>query len=426
MTLSHSSAWQRALFDAPIVDVHEHHIPSVFLSDQVNLLTLFQQSYAGWTIERPYPLPSEKREEAPMEPGLPTVDWKALSPYLEDRGSNHFVRNLVSGIVSIHGEADWKNITSHNWETINARILQSRTRPNFQTETLKGEGVQRIITDDYTHPLLNAQEALGSHYQSVMRINAFALGWHPDARDHNGNSAANLLKQEGLAPDTFDAYLEALSILARRMEPRGQVAFKNALAYDRTLAFGPPNAKLARRAWGNPHPTEEERLAFGDYVVDHFCKLAAELDIPVQTHLGTAIVRGSHPMHIAGLIERHPRTRFLLMHLAYPWSRDLLGMAFVYRNIWIDLTWSWLLSPSHFKMALHEAIEILPDEGRMMLGGDNWHVEESCGTLQTFRRLLIETLEEKIASGYFSERDATRLGHRILHSNAQQFFKLKE
>ena len=52
-------------------------------------------------------------------------------------------------------------------------------------------------------------------------------------------------------------------------------------------------------------------------------------------HLGTALIRSSHPMHVAGLIERHPSTRFLLMPLAYPWSRDLLGMAFVYRNIWM-------------------------------------------------------------------------------------------
>ena len=95
-------------------------------------------------------------------------------------------------------------------------------------------------------------------------------------------------------------------------------------------------------------------------------------------HLGTGLIRGSHPLGVAGLVERHPRTRFLLMHLAYPWSRDLLGMAFVYRNIWLDLTWSFLLSPSHFKLALHEAIEVLPNESRMMLGGDNWHVDIVC------------------------------------------------
>ena len=117
-------------------------------------------------------------------------------------------------------------------------------------------------------------------------------------------------------------------------------------------------------------------------------------------HLGTALIRSSHPMHVAGLTERHPSTRFLLMPLAYPWSRDLLGMAFVYRNIWIDLTWSWLLSPSHFKLALHEAIEIWPDEGRIILGGDNWHVEETVGTMQSFRSLLIEVLDEKVSNGY--------------------------
>lgn len=425
MTPPPSPAWQRALFEAPLLDVHEHHIPSVFLSDQVHLLTLFQQSYAGWTVERPYPLPSENREEPPMESALTPVDWSALTPYLEERRSNHFVRNLVSGILHVHGDPDWTDIDRDNWEALNDRILQSRKQPGFQTNTLKQAGVERVITDDYTNPLLVAKDALGESYQSVMRINAFACGWHPEARDHNGNSAAKLLKQAGMEPDTFEEYIEALTVLARQMESRGQVAFKNALAYDRTIAFEAPNAQLAKQAWGKTNPKEAERLAFGDYVVDHICKLAAEMNIPVQTHLGTGIIRDSHPMNIAGLIERHPRTRFLLMHLAYPWSRDLLGLAFVYRNIWIDLTWSWLLSPTHFKSAFHEAIEILSDEGRMMLGGDNWHVEETCGTLRTFRRLMIETFEEKISSGYFTEKEALRLGNRILHSNARQFFKLK-
>ena len=127
---------------------------------------------------------------------------------------------------------------------------------------------------------------------------------------------------------------------------------------------------------------------------------------------------------MAGLIERHPRTRFLLMHLAYPWSRDLLGMAFVYRNIWLDLTWSFLLSPSHFKLALHEAIEVLPNESKMMLGGDNWHVEETYGALRTARRLIAEVLAEKVAAGYFPRATAEWLARRILHENATAFFQL--
>jgi predicted TIM-barrel fold metal-dependent hydrolase len=168
----------------------------------------------------------------------------------------------------------------------------------------------------------------------------------------------------------------------------------------------------------------EERKAFGDFVVDHLCGLAAKHDIPVQMHLGTAIIRGSHPLNAAGLIERHPRTRFLLMHLAFPWSRDLLGMAFVYRNIWIDLTWSWLLGPSHFKQALHEAIETLPDESRMMLGGDNWHVEETYGAMKLARKLIGEVLEEKVTANYLRAVDVERIAHKIFRTNGVEFFKL--
>jgi predicted TIM-barrel fold metal-dependent hydrolase len=139
-------------------------------------------------------------------------------------------------------------------------------------------------------------------------------------------------------------------------------------------------------------------------------------------HLGTALIRGSHPMFAAGLVERHPGTRFLLMHLGYPWSRDLLGMAFVYRNIWLDLTWSFLLSPSHFKLALHEAIEILPDESRLMLGGDAWHVEESYGALALGRRLIGEVLHERMKARFLNEEGSRRLARRILHENARAFF----
>src|SRR5207247_8241978 len=78
-----------------IVDVHEHHIPEILLNPQVNLLQLFQQSYAGWTQARPYPLPSETRASDPMLAGTGPTTWETLAPFLEKSGSNSFVRNLV-------------------------------------------------------------------------------------------------------------------------------------------------------------------------------------------------------------------------------------------------------------------------------------------------------------------------------------------
>lgn len=406
-----------------IVDVHEHHIPEVYLQRDVNLLQLFQQSYAGWAQARPYPLPSETREGDPMLAGVPATTWEALQPFLERSGSNSFVRNLVRAITELHGAAPGE-ITRANWEALDASVRAKHQQVGWCAEIMRRAKIEHVITDPYSDPLLDARAAFGANYGSVMRINSLACGWHPEAVDHNGNSGRKLLQRVGLAADSFDDYLAALAKLVDGLAARGQVALKNALAYDRDIVFDAPDEKLARQAWGKSAPSPSERKAFSDFIVDYLCRLAGERDVPVQMHLGTAIIRGSHPLHAAGLVEQHPRTRFLLMHLAYPWSRDLLAMAFVYRNIWIDLTWSLLLSPSHFKLALHEAIEILPDESRMMIGGDNWHVEETYGTMQLARRLIGDVLEEKVASGYFRAEAAQRLAVKILNANARAFFKL--
>ena len=85
-----------------IVDVHEHHIPEIILQREVNLLQLFQQSYAGWTQARPYALPSERRDMDPMLAGTGATSWEGLRPYVEGSGSNSFVRNLVGAICELH------------------------------------------------------------------------------------------------------------------------------------------------------------------------------------------------------------------------------------------------------------------------------------------------------------------------------------
>src|SRR3989442_14963905 len=100
--------------NTPIMDVHEHHIPEILLSPEVNLLQLFQQSYAGWTQARPYTLPSERRDTDPMLAATGQTTWESLAPFLENSGSNSFVRNLVRAITELYGNGE-REITRDNW-----------------------------------------------------------------------------------------------------------------------------------------------------------------------------------------------------------------------------------------------------------------------------------------------------------------------
>jgi len=409
------------VMDIPVFDVHEHHMPDVLGNRDVGLLALLWQSYAGWTQARPYPLPSEEPFEDPMFTDDGKGSWEDITKFVEHSGSSSFTRNMVQSLTDLYDLGE-DGITPQNWEKLDAEIRRRHSDDAWYSEVLDRAGINRIITDPFNDPMMDAREALGERYCSVLRINALAFGWHPESLDHNGNSAHQFARYIGHNLHTFDDYLAMLEALMDTLSRRHQVGLKNALAYDRSVNFDDVDERLARQAWGQRNPTADQRKAFGDVVVDRLCSLAGERNVPVQMHLGSALIRGSHPLNAAGLIERHPNTRFLLMHLAYPWSRDLLGLAFVYRNIWLDLTWSALLSPTYFKQALHEAIEVLPDESRLMIGGDNWHVEETYGAIQLMRRLIGEVLQEKVDTGYFKPSDARRLASKILIKNAVQFF----
>lgn len=409
------------VLDLPVFDVHEHHMPEILGNRDVGLIELFWQSYGGWTQARPYPLPSEAHFEDPMFASTGGGGWEDIAKFVEHSGSNACVRNLIRALTELY-DLDEDGITPENWHRLDAEIRRRHQDDAWRREVLDRARIDRIITDPFNAPLLDAHEALGERYRCVLRINALAFGWHPESLDHNGNGAHRFAVEIGHRLDSFDDYLDMLEVLIDTLAERHQVGLKNALAYDRSVNFDDVDEALARRAWGQRHPTPQQRKAFGDVIVDRLCRLAGERDVPFQMHLGSAQIRGSHPMHAAGLIERHPNTRFLLMHLAFPWSRDLLGLAFVYRNIWLDLTWSALLSPTYFKQSLHEAIEVLPDESRLMIGGDNWHVEETYGAIHLMRRLIGEVLQEKVDNGYFQVDDARRLARKMLSENASRLF----
>jgi len=417
-----STGLARFVESVPVIDVHEHHMPSPIPGRQLVLLQLLQESYAGWTQVRPYPLP----EEAPVTLGSASDGpgaWTDIAPFVVGSGTNAAVRSLVRALCELYGVGGGQ-ITEANHEKLDREIRRRNADPSWSAEVMDRAGIRTAISDPYLDPLLDARQALGERYRSVLRINAFAFGWHPEARDHNGNNGQALMGRLGLTPASFEEYLEALPLVLDRLPSLNKLGLKNALAYDRSVDFDTLDPDAARQAWGQLRPLAQSKKALGDCVVDRLGRRAGERGIPFQMHLGSALIRGSRPLKAAGLIERHPRTRFLLMHLAYPWSGELLGMAFVYRNIWIDLTWSWLLSPTRFRQAFLEAVEVLPDESRMMLGGDSWHAEEAYGAIRGARALIAGLLDGEVRAGGLRRRDAERLAVKILHDNAKGFFGL--
>ena len=54
-------------------------------------------------------------------------------------------------------------------------MRQQHRQPDWCAEVLRRAGVERVITDPYSDPLLDARQALGDNYSSVLRINSLRL-----------------------------------------------------------------------------------------------------------------------------------------------------------------------------------------------------------------------------------------------------------
>lgn len=419
----------------PVWDVHEHHDPEFFFCRKMNLDQLIRNSYLNWIPSRPYPLPAEIQNGIPLSnkepqeatqshPNDPGRAFEFLQKILNCNPNHAFVSNWVGGMKALY--AIEKPI--EEWERSDCEELDNQVRKNYENPekwvemVLTRAGIQHVLTDVYRNSVLDVRPALGPLYHSAMRMNAFAMGWNPDSRDHNGVNSWELFSSLGIEVKKFEDFVAGLEQIIGTMKERGQIAIKNALAYDRSLDFGIAKRSEASSVFGKKRPSEEQKKVFSDWVVNYCCELAAEQNIPVQIHVGTGRFRGTEPRNLAALVENHPRTRFLLMHFGFPWSRELLGMAFVYRNIWLDLSWAPLLGPAHFCASLREGIEILPDRNRIMTGGDNWSVEETFGSFLTVKRLLSKTLTTMVDEGEMTESQALKWASGILFENAERFF----
>ena len=87
--------------------------------------------------------------------------------------------------------------------------------------------------------------------------------------------------------------------------------------------------------------------------------------------------RGSNPMYLVPLIEKHPGTKFVLFHGGYPWTREIGGLLHNYPNVYADLVWLPLISPTAAVQALHEWIETAVTSEKITWGGDCWTPEET-------------------------------------------------
>ncbi len=215
------------------------------------------------------------------------------------------------------------------------------------------------------------------------------------------------------------------------------VGIKSGLAYNRILRYDKVSKddattifnKLMTRDDSLPRPEFEEVKPLQDYIMHCVLDLAKEYDMPFQIHTGLHagngnIITNSKPTHLVNLFMEYPEVNFCLFHSSYPYGGELSTLAKNFPNVFIDMCWSAIISPSYSKRYLHEWLETVPANKIMAFGGDFGGVECIYAHSVMARRIVASVLIEKVADGYMTEKEAISVANRVLRENAMEIFKI--
>ena len=214
------------------------------------------------------------------------------------------------------------------------------------------------------------------------------------------------------------------------------IAVKAQHAYNRTLAWQERTDYEAAPALqtvltqGGEAP-EATRLCLGDWCWAQGVELAIRHNLPFKIHTGYYAGNDRMPVdrikggNLCALLARYPDCRFVLMHIAYPYSNELVALAKHYRNVWADLCWAWSIDPYSSCDFVRSFIHAVPANKLFAFGGDTrWPTSSAAYAIQA-REWLHRALQSEVDEGLMNERQAMDLATRLMSLNQEACFDLQ-
>ncbi len=368
----------------------------------------------GW-IRKPPPMVAPSGADLSLE-----ERWAALEPYWErirHTGYGTCLRLAIRDLFGVQG------MDKTTYQRLSAAIAASRRVGWYRHVLQEKAGIAVSLQDDYRTAVDRAL------FAPMVRLEHFACA---TTRGDLRNIEADTDRSVHSLVDLVEAMHAALD----RYLFEGAVGIKIGIAYRRSLRFEKVAHADAERTFARlfdhlgEGPSWAEARPLQDYMFHRIIQAAVERDVPIQIHTGLQegngnVLENSHPLHLTNLCLEYGRAKFDLFHGGYPFMGELLAMAKNFPNVYLDLCWLYIISPSAGARMLHEAIETVPSNKIFAFGGDFIIPEGAYGHSLMARRIVSRVLAEKVTDGSLTEEDAATLAQRILRENAATLYRLK-
>ncbi len=403
-----------------VVDTHEHlEIQSGWMKPGKLDFMLLLQHYTYDDI-RSAGMPKQMFGKLQTDSLTVIEKWNILKPYWEATSNTAYSR---AALLTADKLFDVKDLNEKTVEDLSAKIKKAYLTDWYKYVLDKKCGIDYMVVDA-------SDRSLGTTgpFRYVKKFDYLSI----DSKKR----IEIISKRQNSDIKTLDDLVAALDKEFREAIKNGYVAIKTTVAYSRTLIFEDVKkakaeevlTKLLTSSNDAPFPFEEVK-PLQDYLMYRILDLAALTNTPLQIHTGLQAgdgnyIQNSNPTLLANLFLKYRDVQFILFHGGYPFGGELASLAKNFRNVYIDMCWLYIISPSYSERYLHEWLETVPASKIMAFGGDFRNVENIYGHLLFAKQVVTKVLTEKVRDGYFNESEALRIAQMILHDNAIRILKL--
>ena len=408
-----------------IVDSHEHQLnPTYYKNNRMYDFTLLFHHYSDDDIRSGGM--SEKMFNRLLTDSLSVMQkWEIFKPYWKNASNTAYNRAAMLTIRNLYG------IEELNDQTVVA--LSDKIRDAYQSpvewyiHVMKDKCKINYVVNDMSENNFGDPSMMRhvTRFDSYINISSWGR-------------IESLSKAKKATINTLDDYVAIFHQDFDHAMKSKMVAVKTGLAYDRPLLYEDVSKERAEVVF-NKLKNSKQGDVFGfdevkplqDYMMHVVIAAAGKAKLPMQIHTGLQAGNENHitwtnPTLLGNLFQKYPDVKFLIMHGSYPYGGELATLGKNFPNVYLDLCWLHIISPSYSERYLNEWVETVPVNKIIGFGGDFRYPEGTFGHQLFARQIIANVLVKKVHDGYFSEKEAIKYAQMILHDNAIEIMKLDQ
>lgn len=407
-----------------LVDTHEHLIdesirlnftkPFIQCDDWTTILglyTKFDFVSAGMTQKEIDLISSQEI--------LPLEKWKIIQPYwnqIKYTGYGQVIQHTINDLYDI-SDLHEKSIAELQEKYLNYR------KKGFYKDTLIRANIKCCIINSPERPFKES-ELPSLLYQDIDAMGMIRM----DIERLNENIIPQIIELNDwlqIINWWFDKYADKT------------VGVKIGIAYFRRLDFNKTTIEVvsplfSKKIKGKKLSITEEKT-LQDYLFWYVVDLATKNRLPVKLHTGHQAMNNYmnlenimyNPVDCATLCRLSPDTKFIFLHISYPYYEPMISLTKHYSNAIIDMCWSWTINPIAAIDFLKKYIVTSPINKIMVFGGDDLYIENLIGHAKITRKGISKAFSELVQDNWITERDAIDIAKMIMWKNAENIYKIK-